>query len=162
MIRGTVAVQVACAPPVLWHIVTDITQMGVWSPECTGGRWIPPHDGPTVGAMFEGTNASRFGPLPAKKWTTTSVVTRSRPLELFEFVTNDFTCWRYEFIEMDGCTRLTETFEHEPFAGQEHLRYNVVGNRYKTMLKSMQHTLDSIKRSVEAQLPAQTVSLGAD
>ncbi len=33
------SVTIAAAPERVWALVTDITRMGEWSPESTGGRW---------------------------------------------------------------------------------------------------------------------------
>jgi len=51
-----------------------------------------------------------------------------------------------------------ETFEHQPFEGFDRVRYKILGNRYKKMMRSMEQTLQSIKRSVEAQEHAEVAS----
>jgi len=41
------------APPIwVWELVTDLQQMGYWSPEYQGGEWLDGATGPVVGARF--------------------------------------------------------------------------------------------------------------
>ena len=56
MIRGAASITIDCAPAIVHDIITDVSRMGEWSPECTGGAWVPPATGPAVGATFTGTN----------------------------------------------------------------------------------------------------------
>ncbi|MFI6978822.1 cytochrome P450 [Embleya sp. NPDC050154] len=70
----TVRREVAAAPAVVWAALADITRMGEWSPECTGGSWLGARREPVVGARFLGTN--RKGLL---RWTTRCTITDARP-----------------------------------------------------------------------------------
>ena len=62
----------------VWSMISDITRMGEWSPESTGGSWNKGASGPAVGAKFTGTN--RNG---RKKWSTTCTVTAAEPGQRF-------------------------------------------------------------------------------
>jgi hypothetical protein len=134
----------------LFDAVADITRMGDWSSECTGGRWIAPATGPAVGAKFEGDNVAQVGPLTLKRWTTTSVITEYAPDETFEFVAEDFTAWRYDFEEGDGATTVTESFRHEAYQGWEKLVYGILARRSNQMIKGMHQTLARIKETLES------------
>ena len=103
--------------------------MGEWSPECTSGRWVAPAEGPAVGARFEGDNAATMGPITLKRWTTTSEVTACVPGELFEFVAEGMTTWRYELAEADGTTTLTESFRYPPQTGLQGFLYGTLARR---------------------------------
>lgn len=46
---------IAAPPAEVYEIASDITRMGEWSPECTGGEWTRGDPG-TVGASFQGHN----------------------------------------------------------------------------------------------------------
>jgi len=47
-----VSIPVAAPPERLYDLITDVTQMGRWSPECTGGKWLGGAAGPAAGARF--------------------------------------------------------------------------------------------------------------
>lgn len=138
------------APHDVFVAVTDITRMGEWSPECVAARWVPPATAATVGARFEGDNVAKVGPFTVKRWTTTSEVTTLVPDELFEFVAEGHTRWRYEFVEIDGATRLSESYEHPDHVGWQNFVYNTLGRRRTAMVKGMQDTLDRIKAVLES------------
>lgn len=134
----------------VFDAVTDVTRMGEWSPECTGGRWVAPAAGPAVGARFEGDNVATLGPITLKKWTTTSEVTACESNEVFEFVAEGYTTWRYEFVDQDGSTKVTESFSHDDYSGFQGFLYGTVMRRRSMMVKGMQQTLERIKRQLEA------------
>lgn len=133
----------------VFAVVTDITRMGDWSPESTGGRWLDDADGPGVGARFEGDNAFRVGPLVLKRWTTTSEVTACNPNVVFEFSTEGHTLWRYAFEEVDGGTRVTESFSHPPYTGVQALTYGILMQRRRAMTKGMEETLERLRAALE-------------
>ncbi|NNE74336.1 MAG: SRPBCC family protein [Acidimicrobiales bacterium] len=80
----------------LWAMVSDITRMGEWSPETTGGAWVKRAKGPSVGARFKGKN--RNGP---KTWSIVCEVTESVPGKVFAFdamaMGVRYANWRYDF-----------------------------------------------------------------
>jgi len=149
MNRGAATITIECAPDVVYSAVTDIERMGEWSPECTGGQWIAPATGPAVGAEFEGTNEATLGPFTVKKWTTVSQVTASVPNLLFEFVSADLTTWRYELIEIEGSTRVTESFTYDALTGVQKFVYETILRRQSSMVKGMEQTLERLKASLE-------------
>lgn len=149
--KGVATVTIQREPRAVFQAVTDISRMGEWSPECTGCSWLDGATGPAVGAKFQGKNRARIGPVTVKKWTTTSEVTKFVQDQEFEFVTDDFTHWRYEFIEIDGSTRLTESFRHEPYEGFSRFLYETLTNRRKTMIAGMQTTLETVKAILEGR-----------
>src|SRR4051812_14935764 len=125
--------------------------MGEWSPECISARWVAPAARPGVGARFEGENRVAFLGVTLKRWTTTSEVTAYRPGELFEFVAEEYTTWRYQ-LEPDGAgTKLTESYEYVSEPGARTFVYETLLGRPATMVKGMQRTLERIKTSVESQ-----------
>lgn len=100
----------------LWEQVADPTQMSRWSPENTGAH-TPADSRPLqVGEVFEGSNhRGRAG------WVTECVVTASDPGERFAFKVRKIgagspklragiATWIYEFEDIDGRTRVTETW----------------------------------------------------
>ncbi|MCX6540229.1 MAG: SRPBCC family protein, partial [Actinobacteria bacterium] len=96
MTTGSASVIINRTPAEVFAVVSDITRTGEWSPECISGRWVDGATGPAVGAKFEGDNKVVVAGIPMKKWTTTSEVTACTPGEVFEFVAEGYTTWRYE------------------------------------------------------------------
>jgi hypothetical protein len=129
--------------------VADITRMGEWSPECTAGRWVAPATGPALGAQFEGDNIAKVGPITLKKWTTTAEVTECVPNQVFEFFAEGYTTWRYEFVERDGSTSVTESCSYAPSEGWKKFAYETVLRRPQMVARGMEQTLARLKTALE-------------
>jgi hypothetical protein len=107
---GEAVRRVAAPSGAVYDLVSDVTRMGQWSPECIRCEWIEGATGPAVGARFKGT--SKRGLV---RWSTTPRVVAAEPGRVFAFVTthrgHDETQWTYRF-EPDGHgTVVTEVFE---------------------------------------------------
>lgn len=100
----------------LYNQISDVTQMGGWSPENTGAVVADPRDGAYVGMKFDGSNVRGKA-----KWTTRCTVTAADPGKLFEFrvhtiglktpkIKGPIATWQYRFEPVDGGTRVTETW----------------------------------------------------
>ena len=76
----TVERDIAAPPEKVWALISDVTRMGEWSPENTGGAWVKGATGPAVGARFKGTNANG-----KKSWSTACRVTACEPGRAFGF-----------------------------------------------------------------------------
>lgn len=109
------SVTIAVPPMTAWEAVSDVSQMGRWSPENTGATL--PSPGPlAVGDSFVGTNKRGRA-----SWTTECTVTAADPGERFAFrvhkigpkrpvVSGRNATWEYRFEEVEGGTRVTETW----------------------------------------------------
>ena len=150
MPNGSTSITIDRPSAEVFAAVADITRMGEWSPECTGGRWVAPAEGPAVGAKFEGDNVAKVGPVTLKRWTTTSEVTACAPGEVFEFVAEGYTTWRFELTEHDGVTTVTESFSHAPYGGWQKFVYGTLLRREAAMVAGMGKTLARIKEVLEA------------
>src|SRR4029078_7922625 len=75
-----VSIEVGAPPERLWALVTDVTQMGRWSPECWKCTWLDGATGPAVGARFQGHN--RRGVI---RWSTVSTVVIADAPDHFAF-----------------------------------------------------------------------------
>jgi uncharacterized protein YndB with AHSA1/START domain len=148
-VTGTAATVISRPIAEVFEAISDVTRMGEWSSECTAGRWVDGTDGPALGAKFEGDNVASMGPVTLKRWTTTSEITDYVPNETFGFVASDHTQWRYDFLEREGKTVVTESFSHPPFVGWQGVVYATLMRRQLTMIKGMQSTLDQIKEVLE-------------
>ncbi len=100
-----VSLRIAARPQRCYELVSDVTQMGQLSPECTGGRWVGSVGGPAVGARFLGFN--RRGLV---RWFTVNRVVAADPGREFAFETRgSATRWRYRFEPDGDGTLVTES-----------------------------------------------------
>ncbi len=149
--EGSASITIDRPPGEVFSALADVTRMGEWSPENTGGRWLDGATGPASGVRFEGDNLVTLGPVTLKRWTTTSEVTECVPGEVFEFVTENHTTWCYR-LEPDGAgTRVTESFSHPPYQGWQKYVYGVLAQRQKAMVEGMERTLARAKAVIEGQ-----------
>jgi len=105
----------------VWGLVTDVSRIGEWSPECVFAAWRPAQgDVPHAGARFDARNEYPDGFTAAVECVVTEAV---RP-SVFEWVVLDDdrdvarpgSIWRYE-LECDDQgrgTRVRHRFTHGP------------------------------------------------
>lgn len=147
---GFASVVIERAPAGVFEAIADITRMGDWSPENTAALWVGGPTGPETGARFDGANEAKAGPFTLKKWTTVSEISEFRPLSIFEFVTEKYTVWRFEFISVGDATQVTQTCSYPPYVGLQKLVYETLGRRSTSVSNGMQKTLDRIKAALES------------
>jgi uncharacterized protein YndB with AHSA1/START domain len=146
-----VTVQVDAPPQEVWALVTDVTRMGEWSPECRRCEWLDGANGPRVGARFKGWN--RRGLL---RWSTTcTVVVADAPSHFAFEVDKSRMRWGYRFEpDASGGTRVTEYREHlaeVPLRIRLVQRSGIIGrNREGLMVDGMRATLGRVKTVAEA------------
>lgn len=142
-------VRVAADPQALWSMVSDVTSMGRWSPECYRGEWLDGATGPEVGARFKGWNAQQVGPIPVR-WATTATVTESIPGEVFAFsVRESGATWTYRFTAEGDDTVVTETRRDgvKPFVAKAFAF--VIRGRDEKLRHDMVATLRRLKAAAE-------------
>lgn len=101
----SVTLRIDAAPERIYGIVSDITQMGRLSPECTGGRWLGGAAGPGVGVRFRGHNKRGI-----VRWSTTSTVVAADPGRTFAFETRESGMrWSYDLAADGTGTVVTES-----------------------------------------------------
>ncbi len=108
-----VTIDIAAPPVTVYGLVSDITRMGEWSPECWRCIWAGNATGPAVGARFRARNKGRRGP----SWFNTPVVTVADPGREFAFNRKgpgigSYT-WRYVLAATETGTRVTESYDVE-------------------------------------------------
>src|SRR5438067_13595274 len=89
--HGEAKVHIDAPPESVYALVSDVTRMGEWSPECYAADWVDGATGPAVGAKFKGRNKQGF-----MRWSTTPEVIAADPGREFAFKTRE-TTWRYQF-----------------------------------------------------------------
>lgn len=108
--KHTASIFINASPMSVYSLVSNITNMGKFSPECYRCEWLDNAKGPAVGARFQGWNKSgRF------EWDTISVILVHEPGKKFSFQPNSkhatHMIWTYTFEEVNGGTKLTESCE---------------------------------------------------
>ncbi|HVT65860.1 MAG TPA: SRPBCC family protein [Mycobacteriales bacterium] len=135
----------------LYDLVAELTEMGNWSPENTGGRWIGGATGPAVGAKFRGSNRSGW-----RRWSTTVQVTEADRGKRFSFRVTfaavPIADWAYDFKDTGTATVVTETWTDLRPWWMEKGSAPVMGvwNRPEHNRANMEATLEALKRGAEA------------
>lgn len=117
--RVDVTLTVDMTPERFWDLVTDVSRIGEWSPECTYARWLDDSD-PVAGAKFEGRNRFPDG----SEGSVVCVVTEAVRPTTFAFVVLDDqgdperpgSIWRYDLESADSPERsvVRHNFVHGP------------------------------------------------
>ena len=147
--RVSVSTTVAAPPDVVHAMVSDVTRMGEWSPECVRCDWLD-----AGRSTFEGHN--RRG---ARRWSTKGEVVANEPGREFTFdVTSVFGLpvarWSYTFAPAgDGATSITESWEDRRGALIKTLGLLATGVRERAEHNraGMEQTLARIKVAAEAR-----------
>jgi hypothetical protein len=135
---------------VLYRLVSDVTSMGRWSPENTGGRWLGGADAAVVGARFRGDNRHGW-----RRWSTLCTVTDAEPGRRFGFHVRfgpyPISQWTYEFDQRADATVVTESWTDLRPGWMRPLSAPVMGIRDRAghNRTGMQATLDALRRAAE-------------
>jgi hypothetical protein len=108
---GEARIEIDAGPLTVYQLVSDITRMGEWSPECYRCEWLDGATGATVGARFRGHN--RLG---RYHWQRTAVVTAADPGREFAFTIlnqdgREETLWSYRLSPLGEGTAVVESYE---------------------------------------------------
>ncbi len=146
---ASVVQQMDASAAVVYDLVSDVTNMGRWSPECQGCEWVG--EPGRVGSRFRGHNRSGLF-----RWTTEAEVLVAEPGREFSFATlhkgEPATRWSYRFepTGSDGAsTTVTETFEaiRTPPLIAFAERY-LIRNRQQQLVDGMRRTLAAIDQAI--------------
>jgi hypothetical protein len=140
-------------PDQIWSLVTDVTKIGLYSPETFEAEWLDGATGPVVGARFRG-HVKRNGRGPVY-WSECKVMTAD-PGREFAFtvliLNKPVNTWTYH-LEPTGDGRgadVTESFQLADNIGNR-IYWAIAGRaRNRTNLKGMRQTLERIKAVAEA------------
>jgi hypothetical protein len=140
------SIEIDAPPEAIYDLISDVTRMGEWSPECVRCEWLGAAG--EVGSTFKGHN--RRGPA---RWSTVArVMVADRPKE-FSFATlyrdEPSTRWTYRFTGA-GPTTVTESFDalKVPALIAFAERY-LLRNRQSQLEDGMAQTLARIKQAAE-------------
>jgi len=144
------SVTIDAAPEQVWALVSDVTQMGKWSPGNTGNKWIMGATGPAVGARFVGFNKRGMA-----RWVTTCKVIECERPSRFAFQVNENKMqWGFRIEPTDsGGTVLTQWRNRvgQPLAPMR-LAASLIyrGKLEDEMIEGMHHTLAAVKAEAES------------
>jgi uncharacterized protein YndB with AHSA1/START domain len=143
------SVTIAAPPERVWDLVSDVTQMGRFSPSNTGAKWIGGATGPAVGAKFLGFNKRGLA-----RWITRCEVIQCEQPSRFAFrVTDNKLQWGFR-IEPNGenSTLLTQwrnRTEPTPAMAKVAAKFLFRGKIDQEMNDGIRETLNAIKTAAE-------------
>jgi hypothetical protein len=152
--HDSVSVEISAPPERVYDLVSDITRMGEWSPECRSCRWTGGASGPAVGARFKARNKGRRG----MSWFNTPTVTVADSGREFAFNRKgpgigSYT-WRYVLEPTATGTKVTESYDAERPVPKLMNRITEiwVGSRDRDadLREGMKTTLERIKAAAES------------
>jgi uncharacterized protein YndB with AHSA1/START domain len=149
--HGKSSIDIAAAPELVYDLVTDVTRVGEWSPECRRCDWLDGATSAVPGARFRGQN--RRGLL---KWQRTAVVNVADRGREFSFTTLDDkagreeTNWRYTMEPSSSGTLLTESFQFLWCSVPNRLAEALMP-RGRQVNRGIEETLRRLKRAAEAR-----------
>ena len=149
-LQGSAQALILAPPSNVFRLVSDITRMGEWSPECRRCEWLDEDAAASVGARFRG-----FNQRGCLKWRMNCAVSAFEPDRVFAFEVSSpggrlQTRWRYEFEPAEGGTTLTESFEVMWYTRVlTRLFFGGPQRRLAQLEDSVRHTLDRIKAAAE-------------
>jgi uncharacterized protein YndB with AHSA1/START domain len=144
-----VSIEIAAAPERVWDELTDITQMGRWSPECVRCEWLGGATTPQVGARFRGHN--KRGRL---RWSSVATVTQAdRPRHFAFDVYPSGMRWGYRFEPTSAGTQVTEyrqEVRRTPWWNRLVYAVGLMGRHPDATVRSgMDETLRRLKTAIE-------------
>ncbi|GAA3384036.1 SRPBCC family protein [Cryptosporangium minutisporangium] len=145
----TASTVVRRAPEEVYALVTDVTRIPEWSPECVRCEWLDEH-------RFKGWNRRALA-----RWSTVATVVNREPDREFSFVVRlgwrEFTEWTYRTDpgpEPDT-TQLTETFRMRMPLPRAVLWYERlmlrVRDRRTDLQQNLEQSLERIRALAENQ-----------
>ncbi len=149
---GEVTVHMAAPPMKVWELVSDVGNIGKFSPETFEAEWLDGATGPAVDARFRGhVKRNEIGPV---YWTTCRV-TDCEPGREFGFDVmlgnRAGNHWHYRFRPQGDGTDVTESFRM-PQSPWVSVYYWAFGGalRQRRNIRDMTETLERIKAVAEA------------
>jgi uncharacterized protein YndB with AHSA1/START domain len=159
------SVEVACAAEDAWRLVSNVTRIGEFSPECINAHWLDDASGLQVGARFEGTNRVVDGDTEVI-WIRPCTLIDVKPGELFAYTVGDrfdgtpASSWEFVIDSLaPGRCRITQTFRHKRDGltgfrchadSQPDRARQIVSDRLTVLRAGMQETLLRMRAQLES------------
>lgn len=112
---GEARVQIDAAPLHVYQLISDITRMGEWSPECRRAEWLDGARAAGLGPAQAGAKFRGHNQIGLIRWRRDAVITVADPGREFSFTTlhpkgREETLWRYQLRPVGAGTELTESY----------------------------------------------------
>ncbi len=150
--QGSATVHMAAPADKVWDLITDVGQIGRYSPETFEAEWLDGATGPALGARFRGhVKRNEIGPV---YWTVCRITACEPGREFgFEVLLGDRAVnnWLYRLAPSGGGTDVTESFRmnSSPFTPVYYwLFFGFL--RQRRNIRDMTKTLHRIKDVAEA------------
>jgi hypothetical protein len=146
-----VSTEIARDAGALYDMVAELCDMGQWSPEAQGGKWVGGATGPAKGAKFRGSNRKGW-----RRWQTVAEVTDAVPGTRFAFRVTvgplPIAEWTYDFEAAGTGTKVTESWQDIRPAWMPVVDPVMMGvaDRAEHNRKNMEATLAALKSGAEA------------
>jgi uncharacterized protein YndB with AHSA1/START domain len=143
--------QIAAPPEELYALISDVTNMGRWSPENHSCKWLKGASAPVVGARFQGANKAGW-----RRWSTKATIVEADPGKRFafdiRFYGSPIARWTYTFEREGDGTRVVERWDDHRWAAMRSISKVVMGvpDRPGHARASMEATLAALKAAAEA------------
>lgn len=143
--------KIEAPPETVYDLVSDVSRMGEWSPECYRCKWLDDVDEAVQGARFRGWN--RF--LGVVRWSRVCEVLIADRGRRFEFRTvsrgafRDSTRWSFEFQPDNQGTQIVQRYVLEK-PSRPVLLFDRMSGHSAALEAGMRETLDRIKTAAEA------------
>ncbi len=139
----TVSREIAASPNEVWDLITNLPNMGRWSPENDGGKWVKGSSGPELGAKFSGENSWQ-----GKSWKAPVTITEFDAPRRFAFEMRvrplGGADWSFDIEPTpEGC-KVTQTWVDQRTKIME-----VVGGKISGVPDRALHTEMSMERTLE-------------
>jgi hypothetical protein len=162
--HSTVDTYVDTTPDAVYDLVADVTRSRERSTECVACTWLPGHEPGRVGARFRGDNRAST----LVRWSRICevlVADRSREFTFrtvparWDYSKLDSSIWGYRMQPEGQGTRLTHFHELlvMPAPGMACL-YGRFFPHHKDPRAPMAHTLDMLRRQLEARADSSTAT----
>ncbi|MCA1004360.1 SRPBCC family protein [Rhodococcus hoagii] len=140
----SVSKEIPARPGTLYDLISDITRMGVYSPETVSAHWLDGATSPHVGARFQGDN--RIG---RARWSTKPEVVTADRGRCFAFRVpgRSGALWTYSFESAGDGTLVTESMQQgvpSPLLVRIIQRWSGVTDRAEHLRRGMTTTLDRL------------------
>src|SRR5947209_6302854 len=144
-----VTVEISAPPDRVYGLVSDVSNMGRWSPECHRCEWVDGASGPTVGAKFKGWNKRGV-----MRWSTVSTVVAADEAREFAWTVDKSKMkWGYRFEPSGDGTLVTEYREElgvKPLSVRVAYKLHLLGRDPDAIVRQgMRETLDRLKAGAE-------------
>jgi uncharacterized protein YndB with AHSA1/START domain len=148
--RLEISRDIAASPETVYAAISDVSRMGEWSEECHACEWHEGHNGPVVGASFDGHN--RNG---EHEWITQAKIIEADPGRAFAFECSmmdfHFSTWGYRIEPTESGCRVTEWSEDlRPESAMEFSKQvSGIDDRTERNRRTMSATLERLAKALE-------------